>query len=103
MDIHAKLKKLRDDRGWTSYQLAKQCELSESTIANIFKRNTVPSLTTLEALCNGFGITLSQFFAEGDMVELTPELKELFSDWASLTPDQKQATLNIVRSMNHSK
>lgn len=100
MDVHAKLNQLKDEHGWTSYQLAKRCGLSESTLANIFKRNTVPSLTTLEAICSGFGITLSQFFAEGDLVELTPELKELFAVWVSLTPEQKQAVFNIVRTMN---
>lgn len=99
MDVHAKLNQLKDAHGWTNYQLAKHCGLSESTLANIFKRNTVPSLTTLEAICSGFGITLSQFFAEGDMVELTPELNELFTMWVTLMPEQKQAVLNIMRTM----
>ena len=78
MDTHERLRQLLDERGWTEYRLAKNCGLSESMIANIYRRNTVPSITTLETICKGFGITLSQFFAEGEMVELTPELKELF-------------------------
>ena len=78
MDIHEKLQQLLDERGWTKYQLARRCGLSDATIANIFRRNTTPSIPTLEAICRGYGITLSQFFAEGEMVELTPELKELF-------------------------
>ena len=61
----------------------------------------MPSIVTLEAICDGFGITLAQFFSEGDMVELTPELRELFSGWATLTPDQKAAVLQIVKSMNN--
>ena len=51
--------------------------LSQSTIANLFKRNTVPSIVTVESICNGFGITLAQFFCDGNMVELTAEQKEL--------------------------
>ena len=47
-----------------------------------------------------FGISLAQFFAEQDMVELTPELKELFDHWVSLTPEQKQAALQVLRAMN---
>ena len=73
MDVLERLRGLLDERGWTEYRLAKECGLSESTIANIFRRNSVPSITTLESICNGFGITLSQFFADGDMVELTPQ------------------------------
>ena len=87
MDVLERLRGLLDERGWTEYRLAKECGLSESTIANIFRRNSVPSITTLESICNGFGITLSQFFADGDMVELTPE--------------QKNAVLTMVRTFNH--
>lgn len=72
LDLHMKLRQLTDERGWTEYRLAKECGLSESTIANIFRRNTTPSISTLEAICRGFGITLSQFFAEGEMLEMTP-------------------------------
>lgn len=98
MDTHARLRKLMEERGWTEYRLAKECGLSQSTLANIFRRNTVPSIATLEAVCNGFGITLSQFFADGDMVELTPQLKELFDGWLSLKPEQKQAVLNMIHA-----
>ena len=93
MDTHERLRQLLDERGWTEYRLAKNCGLSESMIANIYRRNTVPSITTLETICKGFGITLSQFFAEGEMVELTPELKELFDNWVNLTPEQMQKLL----------
>lgn len=48
-----------------------------------------------------FGITMSQFFAEGEMVELTPELKELFDNWVDLTPNQKAAVLQMLKAMNH--
>ena len=68
MDTNDRLRRLLDERGWTEYRLAKQCGLSLSTIANIYRRNTVPSVATLEVICKGFGITLSQFFAEGEMV-----------------------------------
>lgn len=89
------------EREWTEYRLSKECGLSESTLANIFRRNTVPSITTLETICDAFGITLSQFFAEGEMVELTPELKVLFENWVSLTADQKEAALHMIQALNN--
>ena len=46
MDTHERLRQLLNERGWTEYRLAKNCGLSESTIANIYRRNTVPSLAT---------------------------------------------------------
>ena len=102
MDVHKRLRQLLNERGWTEYRLSKKCGLSESTLANIFRRNTMPSITTLEAICNGFGITLSQFFAENDMVELTPELKNLFDKWISLTPEQKDAVYSMVNAFDNS-
>ena len=101
MDTHERLRQLLNERGWTEYRLAKNCGLSESTIANIFRRNTVPSIATLEAICSGFGITMSQFFAEGDMVELTDDLKQLFDCWVCLTPAQKSAALQMLKAMSH--
>ena len=89
------------EREWTEYRLSKECGLSESILANIFRRNTVPSITTLETICDAFGITLSQFFAEGEMVELTPELKVLFENWVSLTADQKEAALHMIQALNN--
>lgn len=102
MDVHKRLRQLLNERGWTEYRLSKKCGLSESTLANIFRRNTMPSITTLEAICNGFGITLSQFFAEDEMVELTPELKNLFDKWIALTPEQKNAVYNMVNAFDNS-
>lgn len=100
MNTQKKLKELLNEQGWTEYRLAVRSGLSQSTIANIFRRNTVPSIGTLEAICKGFGITLSQFFAEDEMVELSPELKELFDGWAMLTVSQKAAVLQVISEMN---
>lgn len=100
MDIHEKLRRLLNERGWTEYRLSKASGLSESTIANIFRRNATPSFATLESICAGFGISLSQFFAEHEMVELTPELKELFDSWIPLTAEQKKTVLQMEKAFS---
>lgn len=99
MDVNSKLNRLMAERGWTRYKLAKECDLSESTLANIFSRNTMPSLATLESICHGFRISLSQFFADEEMIEYTPELKELYHAWCFLTPEQKDAILHVMKAM----
>ena len=38
--------------------------------------------------------------SKSEMVELTPELKELFDHWVALTPEQKQAALQMIRAMS---
>ena len=87
------------ERKWSEYRLAIASGLSQSTVANIFNRNTTPSIATLESICAGFGITLAQFFAEGDMVELTEEQKEMFAAWSSLSKDQKDVLRQLILVM----
>lgn len=101
MDIHARLRQLLEDRGWTEYRLSKECNMAQTTIGNIFRRNTMPSLATLETISQAFGISLAQLLSEGDMVELTPELKEVFDCWKTLSPEQKTAALSMMKAMNH--
>ena len=99
MDAKARIRELMADRKWSEYRLAIASGLSQSTVANIFNRNTTPSVATLESICAGFGITLAQFFAEGDMVELTEEQKEMFSAWSSLSKDQKDVLRQLILVM----
>lgn len=101
MDTHARLRQILKERGWTEYKLSKECGLSQSTIGNIFRRNTVPSIATLETICGGFGITMSQFFAENEVVEMSPELKELFDNWIFQTPEVKASVLQLLKSINN--
>ena len=97
MDIHARLRQLLQERGWTEYRLSQECNLAQTTIGNIFRRNTMPSLATLETISQAFGISLAQLLSEGDMVELTPELKEVFECWITLSPGQKRAALSMMK------
>lgn len=100
MDTLERLRQLQKQRGWTDYRLARESGLSDSTIINIYRRNALPSIPTLEAICRAFGLTLSQFFADGELVELTPELNQLFDQWKTLTPEQKRVTMEVVQTFN---
>lgn len=100
MDILNRINELLDAQGWTKYKLAKESGLAQSTIINIFNYNNVPSFVTLEAICKAFGITLAQFFAEGDMIELSDSLKEFIKEWKLLTAEQKDALMQIMKTMH---
>lgn len=99
MDYFARLQELKDIRGWSSYRIAQEAGLSANTVANIYKRNTLPSLITLEAICSAFGISLSQFFNSGDDVtELIPELEDFVEHWSALSQRQRDAVWQVVMS-----
>jgi len=101
VDVLERLHKLLESRGWSMYRLAKESGLTDSTIANIYRRNALPSIDTLAKICDGFGITLSQFFAENETVDLSPELQSLFDEWRPLTAEQKELVMSMMRAFNH--
>lgn len=100
MDAQKRIKQLMDERGWTEYKLAKEANLSHSTVSNMFNRNNAPTLPTIEAVCAAFGITLAQFFSDGDgHAEMTEEQRNLFSKWSTLSNEQKEALLHLMNTI----
>ena len=60
----------------------------------------LPSVGSLEKICNGFGITMSYFFAEeGDAVILTKEQRELLNNWDKLKPEAKKSLINFLETI----
>lgn len=86
------IKELCEERNWSLYQLAKQSGISYSTLNNLFHRQNIPSIPTLMKLCDGFGITLSEFFVENTATtkELTPKQLELVQRWNELSLQDKE-------------
>ena len=100
MDTLDRIRQFMEERGWTEYRLAKESGLSQSTITNMFNRHTAPSVPTLEAICQGFGITLSQFFMDsGNMVELSEDQLAMFQQWSKLTKRQKELIAELIQNM----
>ena len=54
----------------------------------------------LEQRGKGFGITLSEFFAEGDLIEVSSDTKQLIEYWGGLSPEQKKSILDLMKNMN---
>ena len=99
MNVNQKIKHLANSRGWSEYRLAKESGLASSTIANIYHRDTIPSIPTLEILCKAFGITLAQFFSEGAPVHLTKEQAQLLDCYSALNPAQRDIMLKLLKTM----
>lgn len=99
-DVLATIAKLREERGWTEYQLAEHSGLPQSTISSWYRKNMVPSLPSLSKICNAFGITLSQLFAEEEYtVSLTPSQHKLLERWSRLREDQQAAIFQLIDKM----
>lgn len=97
MDIIARIEELRKARGWSINYLAMEAMITQSTLNNIFSRGSEPKVSTLRAICDAFGITLSEFFAEprqenADDVELIARVR-------ALPQEQKSALLTLLRAV----
>ena len=98
-DILGKIEKKKKKRNWSEYTLAQNSNLTQSTISTWYRKQLQPSVASLEKICNGFGITLAQFFSEEDLLQsLTVEQKELLELWQSLSPIQKSAVIQLLKS-----
>lgn len=101
MDAKQRIKELMAKKNISEYRLAKLSGLSQSTISNIFNRNTAPTIPTIEAICNGLGISMAQFFAEDtekSPVYLAAEQKEFFDKWLTLSAEQKSVVEKLIES-----
>ena len=71
-----RIEELIGERGLSRYQLAKLSGIAESSVSNLFNRGSMPTVYTIEKICNGLGITLSQFFSKtGEYPDLSKEQK----------------------------
>ena len=101
MDVLKRIIDLREERHWTEYRLAEEAEMTQSTISAWFRKNNLPSIPSLERLCEAFGITLSQFFLEeGEEISfLTDKQLELIHHAAKLDDEQFDALLTFLKTL----
>jgi len=100
MDILGKITALRERRNWTVWKLAEESGVDQSTISAWYNKGRCPSIISLEKICEAFGVTMSQFFAENAMVvDLTNEQKEMLENWSALSQKQKDVILSLIKSI----
>lgn len=50
-------------RGISENKLSKLSSVSQSTLNSLYAKNNMPSIPTLEDLCEGLGMSMSEFFS----------------------------------------
>ncbi|MBS4032524.1 MAG: helix-turn-helix transcriptional regulator [Clostridiales bacterium] len=108
-----KIKTTREAKGMTQKQLAGGAEVSPGLIAQLEAGKVQPSLKTIERIASALGVStcfliLEQEDAEGIMVGITPELRELLFDTkvqmlighiCTLDKDQIKLVLNFINML----
>ena len=97
-DILGRIENERTSRNWSEYALAENSGLTQSTISTWRRRNLQPNVASIEKICDGLGITLAQFFSDSEATYLTAEQKDLLDLWGRLSPKQRTAIFDMLKS-----
>lgn len=98
--ISKRIRELCDKKQMSMYALSQKTNISQSSLSNLMKRGSIPTFFTLDRICEGLGITLAQFFAEGDeKPDLTSEQKKVLETWESLSDKEKKAVETYIRGI----
>ena len=62
VDVHNRINELAEERGISPYELARRAGMAQSSLYNMFERGTMPKIETLDRICKGLGIDMSDFF-----------------------------------------
>lgn len=87
-------------RGYTKYRLSQITGMTQTALGNILSQKSIPTIPTLERICEAFDITLAQFFTEdGIRLDLTAEQNEILEVWDGLDKKEKEIFLSFIRSL----
>ncbi len=93
------IKEICKQRGWTYYHLSKESGIPHSSLSNMLNNQHIPTMKNLIKICDGFGISLSQFFISMD--KTTDEQTELLQLWNSLDDASKKLALTYLYGLAH--
>jgi len=86
-------------RGWSYYRLSKESGIQYSTLNTMLHKTYQPSVTSLERICKGFGITFSEFFSDSEIAALTTEQKKCLSLWNQMDKQSKDLALAYMQAL----
>ena len=97
-DTQKRIKTWINFYGWNLYQLKKRTDLPDSTIRGLFSENRDHRVSTIRALCRAFGISLSVFFSDEDVLpEKGSEVWHIIRIWGQLDQEGK----DLFKAMLH--
>ena len=99
-DVIQHIQELCKERNWSYYRLAKESDIPYSTLNNMISRTNIPTIPTLQKLCDGFGITLADFFLDQpEHPQLTDGQKELVELYNRLDHEKKNVRKAYIKGL----
>ncbi len=98
-----KIESYMEQKEWTVYRLAKEADIPYSSLSNLFQRNTEPTLPTLRKICEGLGISLSDFFRDEcipSAIEYSADERKLISLYQALKLSDQKLLMTYAQALN---
>ena len=97
MDISARIKFFREQKGDTVNRLANIAGISQSYLRSVELGQKNPTVETLSEICWALDISLKDFFDDDTLASLQKD--ELLREIYRLTPKQRQNLANFLKSL----
>lgn len=96
-----RLRQIMEDRSLSRYKLGKITGITQASLSTIMSGKCAPSLSTIEKLCNGLGISVSDFFKMGEDKQyiLSTEEREALRYWNELDKSQKKMAIAFAQGL----
>ena len=97
MDISARIKFFREQKGYTVNRLANIAGISQSYLRSVELGQKNPTVETLSEICWALDISLKDFFDDDTLASLQQD--EILREIYRLTPKQRQNLANFLKSL----
>ena len=95
LDLGEQIKKLREDKGLTRYQLTQITGISGHHIKGIEEGTSQPTIDTLEKMIVPLGIILAELFNDEDTTNFSDKEKQLIENFRTLSSEKSEALLSM--------
>ena len=101
MNVSERIEYFLKLKNLTYYKLSQRSGVPQSTLSNMKTRGNDPSLHTLEKICQGLQISLSQFFMDDSETALcfTPFQAEFMNRFTLLSHEQQMLMFQFLNNM----
>ena len=104
MDVGARLTELRNAFGMSQYALWKRTGIAQGALSQYESGLKTPGVDTLERICEGFGITLADFFAlknedERQRISLSSQEREVICCYRALNEARRKDVIAVLRTL----
>ena len=95
-EVGAKIKYLRQKRGLSQEALALSCDMNPAFLGHVERGMRSPTLNTLQRICDGLGITLTEPNASADTTGCAAAIQHVTDRMRQLTPTQAAHIADMV-------